>query len=130
MQSNQKLNILILGGSGNLGSLITREALKHNDISVNVMFHSTSNHKELVEMIKKSGGKVFEADVTKPDTIRDMTKGMHTVISALIGGDDVIIDGQKALLEDAERNGVTRFVPSDFSFDIWNVPFGRHYFID
>jgi hypothetical protein len=55
---------------------------------------------------------------------------MHTVISALVGGDDVIIDGQTRLLEDAEKNGVVRFVPSDFSFDIWNIPKGRHYFTD
>jgi hypothetical protein len=34
------------------------------------------------------------------------------------------------LLEDAEKNGVSRFVPSDFGFDIWNIPKGRHYFTD
>jgi len=52
------------------------------------------------------------------------------VISVLIGGEDVILDGQTRLLEDAEKNGVKRFVPSDFSFDIWSIPQGKYYFTD
>jgi len=129
--SNNKMSILVVGCSGNLGSYITREALIYSDkINVNVLFHDISKRKELADLVTKAGGKVFEGDVTKKDTIKDITKGMHTVISALVGGDDVIIDGQIALLEDAERNGVSRFVPSDFSFDIWNIPKGRHFFTD
>jgi saccharopine dehydrogenase-like NADP-dependent oxidoreductase len=88
------MNILIVGGSGNLGSLITREALKHTDyMTVNVLFHSVSKCTELADLVKKSGGKVFEGDVTKEENIKDITKGMHTIISALIGGEDVIIQG-------------------------------------
>jgi len=130
MQSNTKTNILIVGCSGNLGSFITREALKHHELNVSVMFHNLSNSKDLVEMVKNAGGKVFEGDIRKPETFKDITKGMHTVISALIGGDDVMIEGQTRLLEDAERSGVSRFVPSDYSLDIWNIPMGRHFFTD
>jgi putative NADH-flavin reductase len=125
------MNVLIVGATGNLGKLIVHEALKNTEwLNVNVMVRNISKASECVEMIKKAGGKVFEADITKPETFKDITKGMHTVISALIGGEDVILEGQTRLLEDAERNGVVRFIPSDFSFDIWNFQKGRLYFTD
>jgi len=130
MQTNLKTNILIVGSCGNLGRHITKEALKQNDLLVNILVHNMSHSQEIADLVKKAGGKVFEGDVTKPETIKDITKGMHTVISALIGDNDVIIKGQSNLLEDAERNGVKRFVPSDFSLEIWNIPRGRHFFME
>lgn len=130
MISNNKINILIVGASGNLGRHIVNHALKRPNLQVNILLRSKEKAMDLVDLVTKSGGKVFEGDVTNADSIRNITLGMHTIISALLGDDSVIIQGQKNLLEDGERHGVKRFVPSDFSGDIWNIPLGQHYFTD
>lgn len=127
MLSNNKI---IVGASGNLGRHIVHQALKRPNLLVNILVRSKEKAKDLVDEVISSGGKVFEGDVTQPDTIRNISVNIHTIISALVGNDDVVIQGQKNLLEDAERHGVKRFVPSDFSGDIWSIPLGQHYFTD
>jgi ribosomal protein S28E/S33 len=129
MLSSNKLNILILGGSGNLGRLITMEALSSSKFNVTVLMRNPEKHKDFVSQIESMGGRVIVGDVKKPETIKDITKGMHTVISALIGDDECVVEGQNRILQDGVKNGLKRFVPSDFSFDIWKIPEDYHYFI-
>ena len=44
------------------------------------------------------------------------------VISAVQGGQDVLVDGQVALARAAEHHGVRRFVASDFAIDLFKAP--------
>jgi len=69
---------------------------------------------------------VFKGDVKNPETIKGVTTGIHTIVSCLVGEDDVVVEGQKAILNDAIANGVKRFVPSDYSFDYTKVPENGH----
>jgi len=117
MVSTQKLPILIVGATGQLGSLITKHSLQQPNLEVNILIRNPDKNKELVDQIKNAGGRVVIGDVTKPETLKDSTKGIHTVVSALIGDDAIMYDGQKHLAEDAIKNDVKRFVPSDFS--VW-----------
>ena len=130
MVSTQKLPILVVGATGQLGSLITKHALTHPNLNVNILIRNPDKNKELVDQIKQSGGNVLIGDVTKPETLKDSTKGIHTVISALIGDDSTVFEGQKHLAEDAVKNGVKRFVPSDFSLSVDKAKEGEHPFLD
>ncbi len=123
MVSTQKLPILIVGATGQLGSLITKHSLQQPNLEVNILIRNPDKNKELVDQIKNSGGRVVIGDVTKPETLKDSTKGIHTVVSALIGDDATMFDGQKHLAEDAIKNDVKRFVPSDFS--VWPAKLGE-----
>ena len=49
-------------------------------------------------------------------------------MSALQGGPDVIVDGQIALAQAGVRNGVRRFLPSDFAIDLFAAPEGAPQF--
>jgi len=52
-------------------------------------------------------------------------------VSALVGNFKTVVDGQLLFLEDGIKNGVKRFVPSEFGLNVWNnVPKGEHYFTD
>ena len=130
MVSTQKLPILVVGATGQLGSLITKHALTHPNLNVNILIRNPDKNKELVDQIKQSGGNVLIGDVTKPETLKDSTKGIHTVISALIGDDSTVFEGQKHLAEDAVKNGVKRFVPSDISLSADKAKEGEHPFLD
>lgn len=116
--NNQKLDVLIVSATGQLGSLITKHALENPKLRVHILVRDINKNKQLVEQVQKAGGKVHQGDVTKPETIKNVTQGIHTVISALNSYDDkVAVDGQVNLLNDAVANGVTRFVPSDFGIN-------------
>ncbi len=129
MVSTQKLPILVVGATGQLGSLITKHCLKQPNLEVNVLIRNPDKNKELVNQIKSAGGRVVVGDVTKPETLKDSTKGIHTVVSALIGDDSTVFEGQKLLTEDAVKNGVKRFVPSDFSVPYDKAKEDEHLFL-
>jgi len=57
-----------------------------------------------------------------------VTQDVDVVVSALQGGDDVIVHGQIALAEAAVRHGVRRFMPSDFAIDLLRAPPGAPQF--
>ncbi|MBM3760835.1 MAG: NmrA family protein [Acidobacteria bacterium] len=52
------------------------------------------------------------------------------VLSAVNNISKLIVDGQKNLLRAAERQGVKRFLPSDFSVDFRKVAMGDNYNLD
>jgi len=128
--SEKSISVLVVGATGQLGRLIALECLKRPNLKVSILVEDIDKDKDLVSRVKERGGQVFQADVTNPESVRGVTKGIHTVISALGGNNKVMIEGQRYLLEDAIFNSCERFVPSDYTFDIWSFKPGIHYFLD
>jgi len=122
---------LIIAPTGEFGRHITRECLKLENLLVSVLVRNPDKEKDLMEQITKSGGRVIKGDLTKPETLIDVTKGIHTVISAVVGDFKTVVEGQKLILEDGIKNGLKRFAPSEFGLDVWGkIPKGEHYFVD
>jgi len=124
MENKNKLNILIVGATGLLGGLITKHCLKKNNLLVNILVRDPTKNKELVAQVENAGGRVIQGDLAKPSTLKDCTKGMHTVISAIsalgketAGNKEIMVDGQTALVEDCIRNQVQRFLPSNYGLN-------------
>jgi nucleoside-diphosphate-sugar epimerase len=109
--------ILIVGATGHLGCLITKEALTKPTLQVNILVHDTTTNPEIVTCVEKAGGKVFKGDLNKPETLKEPTKGIHTVVSVCHCPEDenVLVEGQTNLVNACVENGVERFVPSDFT---------------
>jgi uncharacterized protein YbjT (DUF2867 family) len=59
--------------------------------------------------------------------LRAACEGVQIVVSAVQGGPDVIVDGQGRLLEAAQAAGVSRFVPSDYSLDMFALEPGENW---
>jgi len=115
---DKRVSVLIVGATGKLGSEIVKYAMMHPKLDVNILIRDPSKNRELVALVKAGGGKVIIGDLSKPETLKNVTQGIHTVISAVNGADEkALTEGQIALAEDSIRNGVKRFVPSDFGVD-------------
>lgn len=123
---SQKIPILVVGATGQLGELATRELLKYDNLLVNIMVRDVSKKHHIMQEVQAKGGRIMQADLEKPETLKDSTKGIHTVLSFVVGDDKIVIDGQLALLHDAIQNNVKRFVPSDYSMDYKQVPELQH----
>lgn len=70
----------------------------------------------------------MESDLRDAASLDRATTGVDVVIAAVQGGADIIVDGQLALADAATRNGVRRFLPSDFALDLFKAPVGAPMF--
>ena len=120
--NQQKISILIDGATGNLGQLVTRYALQRDNLLVNILVRDPQKNKQLVEQVEKAGGRVIKADLGDAESLKDVTKGIHTVVSTISNLDEKIaVKGQLDLLNDAVKNGVKRFVHSYFGINYAHV---------
>ncbi len=115
MDSSDKINVLIIGSNGRLGSFIVKHCLTKSNLITNILIRDRQKNQELVSQVEGAGGKVFEGDIMKPETIKNITKGMHTVIMAVAFGIDITLQGQMNVIDDCEANGVKRIVPTEYS---------------
>ena len=57
MESQDKINILIVGATGNLGSYITKHSLTHPNLITNILVRNPQKNKELAAQVEQAGGK-------------------------------------------------------------------------
>jgi len=110
---------------------VTKHCLAYPNLQVNILVRDLNKNKELVDSIVKAGGKAFTGDLLKKETIKAVTKGMHTVVSCIASNDlDIFRLSQENLLKDSIENGVKRFVPSEYGFLQSKVPEGENILVD
>jgi uncharacterized protein YbjT (DUF2867 family) len=123
-----KTNILIAGATGNLGHLIATELVKNEAVSVSALVRDANAPK--AAQLQAMGVRLIEGELTDKAALLRATEGQQTVISALSGGPDLIVAGQLSLLEAALQQGVTQFVPSDYSVDYFRLQPGDNVNLD
>jgi nucleoside-diphosphate-sugar epimerase len=112
--------VLVAGATGSLGSLIVKNLLDRGaDVRALVRESSVDKltaHPNLTPCV---------GDLTDgADALQHHVDGVEVVVSAVQGGPEVIIDGQRELLRAAERAGVHRMIPSDFSINLYGYGYG------
>lgn len=121
-------NILLAGATGMLGSQIARQLLDQPDARVRLLLRSgnDASKKEALKPLLERGAEFVEGDLADPASLDRATQGIDVIVSAVQGGPDVIVDGQVALAEAGERNGVRRILPSDYGLDLFKATPGEH----
>ncbi|MFD2720190.1 alpha/beta fold hydrolase [Hymenobacter monticola] len=116
--------ILVSGGTGNLGGRIIAALLKRGAAVRAIVRAETDPAK--VEALIHQGVDVRRVDMADVAALTATCAGMSCVVSAVAGLRDVIVEGQSALLAAAVAAGVPRFIPSDFSSDYTQQPAGEN----
>lgn len=116
--------VVLAGATGNLGGLIAAALVEKGGVTVRALVRPGSAGK-LGELAAR-GVEVIETPLerTAHEALTAALRGAFSVVSALQGGLDVIVDAQSALLDAARAAGVRRFLPSDFSFDFFGLDDG------
>jgi uncharacterized protein YbjT (DUF2867 family) len=124
--------VLVAGSTGMLGRLIASHLLDQDDVDVRLLARDSARADATkagaLDGLVARGATVVAGDVADPSSLDAATRGVDVVVSALQGGQAVIVDGQVALAEAAVRNGVRRFIPSDFALDLFAAPDGAPQF--
>lgn len=123
-------DIFVAGATGNLGSEIVAE-LRRQRVRVRALVRRQSSQGKQARALAEQGVEVVEGSLT--DSAEDLARAMEgaeLVVSAVQGGEDVIVQGQANLLRAAEKAGVPRLIPSDFAVDLFLLHPGDNVFLD
>ncbi len=117
--SSQQIHILLVAPKSKLGSLILNHLLSYPNLSISILINDPSKDKNLVNLIQNTGGRAIKGDLKNPQTLKNATQGIHTVISTYRPLEENIhVEGHMALIQDCLENGVQRFVLPSFGLDI------------
>ena len=119
--------VVLAGATGALGGLIANALLEKPGVTLRALVRPGSRGK--ASALAERGADIVEVAIDDPshaDAVAETMTGAFSVVSALQGGPDVIIDAQSRLLEAARRAGVRRFIPSDYSFNIFGIADGEN----
>ncbi|MDL4821731.1 NmrA family NAD(P)-binding protein [Actinomadura opuntiae] len=124
--------VFVAGATGLLGGQIVQALLDQGTPVRALVRPGTSQEKKVSLTARQAHGlELVEGDLTDPaERLADAVGDATTVISAVQGGPDVIIDGQVNLVHAAEKAGAHRFVPSDFAVDVTKLDDGDNFMID
>jgi nucleoside-diphosphate-sugar epimerase len=111
---------LVVGATGLLGSQIVSSLLdKGAPVRALVRPGTEGDKKAALTALEARGLELVEGDITDPvEKLAAAIGDATTVVSAIQGGPDLIIDGQVNLVRAAEQAGARRFIPSDFAIDM------------
>src|SRR5262245_47396953 len=112
--------VLVVGATGRMGSKIAREIAALGRAKLRVGHRARSNTERMAEL-RATGAELMTADVSDEASLARACEGVDVVVSALQGPRETIVDGQARLLRGAEKAGVTRMIPSDFSVDFFKT---------
>ena len=116
--------IVVAGGAGKLGRLLVGALTERPGVRVRVLVRDPARP----EVAAMAGPRVelvgFDATAADDAARAAAVRGAFAVVSTLQGGPDVIIDAQLALLRAAKTAGARRFIPSDYSYDLFALPAG------
>ena len=123
-----KKTVLLVGATGRFGSHIASALLARPDVTLRTL--SRDDKPEGRQALEDRGVTKLVGDLTSTASLSAAVEGAFAVISAVSGGPDLVVDGQARLLEAAERHGVARFIPSDYSLNLFGLDDGDHVFLD
>ena len=126
--SELKRPVAVAGATGQLGKLIATE-LRRRGAEVRALVRP-GTHSDRLAPLRALGVEVREVELAAKNELTEALKNCRCVVSALSGLEDVIVTGQKNLLEAAVEAGVPRFIPSDFSIDYTRLPYGTNRNLD
>jgi nucleoside-diphosphate-sugar epimerase len=111
-----------------LGSKIVAAAIDKGTVEVKAMVRSSNDshqeNRQKIDEMKANGSGIVEGDLMKGETLRRACAEVDVIVSA-VGNNQVTVLGQKNLIDAAKKQGVKRFIPSEYSVDYPQLSLGR-----
>ncbi len=121
--------VLVVGASGRLGAKIVHELSALGAANVRVSYRSASSADQVAQL-RAGGAELVSADLADEASLLRACEAVDVVVCAVQGLGDVILDGQTRLLRAAEKAGVARMIPSDYSVDFFKTVEGDNRNLD
>ncbi|KAG8664272.1 hypothetical protein FPOAC2_14197 [Fusarium poae] len=116
--------VTLFGANGNLAIRITRILLQKPDISLKGYARDVSKIPE--EIRNHPRYQAIQGQIDDQEKIHETVRGSDVVACLYQGFQDVVLDGQKLLIDICEEEKVGRFFSSAYVGDIRNMKVGLH----
>lgn len=116
--------IAIAGITGTLARLITKHLLKHPSVHINGLCRTPS--KLSASLRSNPRLTVFQCEANETTVIREAVRKVDAVICCYLGDNNVMVEGQKHLIDACIAEGVPRYIASDWCMDFRKLSFGDH----
>lgn len=131
MKIQTRPTILIAGATGTLGFKIASALSEQHVAHVKALVRPGTDDRAAKEReLAAKGIAPVEGDLLEPESLREATKEVDVIVSAVSGSKEVVVDGQRNLIAAAEANGVGRMIPSDYAVDYFKLSPGDNDFLD
>ena len=124
--AEKKTKVLIVGITGWLGNLVAHALLDQGNAAVSGLVRPGAMAPEKsskIDDLRLQGMTTATGDLSDRASLANACEGIEVVVSAVQGGAEVIVEGQRNLLAAAEAAGVKRMIPSVFSVDLPELDF-------
>lgn len=116
--------VVVAGAAGKLGRLVVDELLATPGVKVRALVRDPKKAEVASMASERLELFAFDAAAASAASRAAAVRGAYSVVSTLQGGPDVIVDAQLALLLAAKAAGARRFIPSDYSYNLFSLPVG------
>ena len=117
------LTVGLAGITGKFGRLLASELLKNSNIVLRGYARNTS--KVATTLASSPRVHLFQGEAFDDAAIKPFVSGCDVVVCAYLGADDLMIDGQKKLIDACDAAGVPRYVASDWALDYTKLKLGE-----
>mmetsp|Transcript_17009 Transcript_17009/g.29436 ORF Transcript_17009/g.29436 Transcript_17009/m.29436 type:complete len:299 (+) Transcript_17009:143-1039(+) len=117
------VKVLLVGGSGMLGSKVLRALVAHPSVDAAALFRDLG---KVPSEFKSDKLSLKKGDVTDYASLVEAFQGIQVVVSALGNEPNLFIEGHRNIYKAATETGVKTVFPSDWSFDFFNLSPGEH----
>lgn len=116
--------IAIAGFTGKMARLISTALLRYPNVQINGICRSPNKVDQSLRSSPRV--KIFESSSSDIEALRRGLRGASAAICCYLGDKNVMIDGQKALIDACIEEKVPRYIASDWSLDFRGLEFGDH----
>lgn len=117
------ITVGLAGITGKFGRLLASQLLRNED----VLLRGYARDPSKVDATLASSSRVslFKGEAFDDDAIKPFVNGCDVVVCAYLGSDELMVDGQKKLVDACEESGVPRYVASDWALDYTKLKLGE-----
>ncbi|RKU39927.1 hypothetical protein DL546_001403 [Coniochaeta pulveracea] len=117
------LTVGLAGITGKFGRLLARHLLQTPNVHLRGYARDPSRVPSALTDSPRL--KLFQGEAFDDAAIKPFVSGCDVVVCAYLGNDDLMIEGQKKLIEACEEAGVPRYVASDWALDYTKLKLGE-----
>lgn len=110
-----EITVSIAGVTSKFAQFIIAELLAKPNVTIHGIARDPSKVAEKISSNPKV--KIFQASGDETDKLRAAVRGTSICICCYFGGDNVMVDGQKTLIDACIAESVPRYLASEWSFD-------------
>ncbi|KAM6529737.1 hypothetical protein FALCPG4_007865 [Fusarium falciforme] len=114
----------VAGITGQFGQLLTSKLLDTNQ-QVSVRGFCRNKAKLAQNLYSSSQVEIVEGGAYDRDQVANFVRGCDIVVCCYLGDDDLMIEGQKVLIDACEDEKVPRYMASDWCLDYTKLEFGQ-----